>query len=171
MDFERDILISTINKTITEIKKVRDELKENKAQIDKVKGLRARLFELERALGPRRDWYAEKLSSLDELMSELSVFKFKVISSSVDEMFNSIEKNLIDGMSFSRVSNEKGDLYADNKKVGSVEVIREPEHVLKIKVEVLGSSDDFQVDDPNKMYSIISFINTKYNYYSTADQN
>lgn len=169
MGYDRDILISTINKTIIEIKKVRDELKDSKAQIDEIKGLRARLFELERALGPRRDWFVEKLSSLDELINELSVFKFKVISSSVDEMFNSIEKNLIDGMSFSRISNEKGDLCIGNNKVGSVEIIKEAEHVLKIKAEVLGSSDDFQVDDPNKMYSIISFINTKYNYYSTAD--
>lgn len=171
MNQDRDLLISTINKTILEIKKVRDELKENKTQIDEIKALRARLFELEKALGPRRDWFAEKLSSLDVLMNELLVFKFKIISGSVDEMFNSIEKNLIDGMSFKRISKEKGDLYIDSQKVGSVEVIKESEYILKIKAEVLGSSDDFQVDDPNKMFSIISFINTKYNYYSTTNQN
>jgi hypothetical protein len=42
---------------------------------------------------------------------------------------------------------------------------------LRIKAEVLGISDEFQVDDPNRMFSIISFINTKYNYYSTTEKN
>lgn len=171
MNQDRDLLISAINKTIIEIKKVKDELKENKTQIDEIKALRARLYELERALGPRRDWFAEKLSSLEVLMNELLAFKFKIISNSVDEMFNIIEKNLIDGMSLSMISKEKGELYIDNQKVGCVEVKKEAEHILKITAEVLGINDEFQVDDPNRMYSIISFINTKYNYYSTTRQN
>ncbi len=170
MNQDRDLLISTINKTIIEIKKVKDELKENKTQIDGIKALRARLYELERALGPRRDWFAEKLCSLDVLMNELLVFKFKIISNSVDEMFNIIEKNLIDGMSLSMISKEKGELYIDNQKIGSVEVKNEAEHILKIKAEILGICDEFQVHDPNRMFSIISFINTKYNYYSTTEK-
>ena len=87
MNQERDQLISTINKTITEIKEIRDKLKTSKTQIDEIKVIRSKLYELEKALGPKKNWFAEKISSLNILLNELLVFKFKIISGSVDETY------------------------------------------------------------------------------------
>lgn len=170
MDQDRDLLISTINETITEVKKIKEEMKKNKMHIDEIQDLRSRLNALEIALSPRKNWFSEKINLLDTLLKELLVIKFKIISSSVDEMFNSIDKNLIDGMKLNRINNDHGELILKDEKIGSIEVKEDSDNELRIKAEVLGISDEFQVDNPSRMFSIISFINTKYNYYSTSER-
>ncbi|GEM_PF-1879267 len=171
MDQDRDLLISTINETIAEVKNIKEEMKKNKMHIDEIQDLRSRLYALEIALSPKRNLFSEKINLLDALLKELLVIKFKIISGSVDEMFNSIDKNLIDGMKLNRINDEQGELILKDEKIGSIEVRENSDNELRIKTEVLGISDEFQVDDPNRMFSIISFINTKYNYYSTTEKN
>lgn len=171
MDQDRDLLISTINKTITQVKNIKEEMKKNKVHLDEIQDLRNKLNALEIALSPRKSWFSEKIKLLDTLLKELLVIRFKIISGSVDEMFNSIDKNLIDGMKLNRINNEHGELILKDEKIGSIEVKGDSDHELRIKAEVLGISDEFKVDDPNRMFSVISFINTKYNYYSTTEKN
>jgi len=170
MNEERDHIISTINKTITEVKEIMDGMKENKTRIDEIKTLRTRLYELEKSLGPKRDWYNEKLNELDTLLNELLEVKLKINLGSIGDMFKSIGKNLIDEMKLEEVEEGKGTLLVGGKKVGSIEVKEDSHKDLIIKAEILGITDDFKVDDPIKMYSVISFINTKYNYYSTTNK-
>jgi predicted RNA-binding protein with EMAP domain len=170
MNQERDLIISTINKTITEVKEIMDGMKENKIQVDEIKALRTKLFELEKSLGPKRDWYNEKLNRLDTLLNELLEVKMKINLGSIGDMFISIGQNLIDEMKLEEVEKGKGDLLVGDKKVGSIEIKKDSNKDLIIKAEILGITDDFKVDDPVKMYSVISFINTKYNYYSTTNK-
>lgn len=170
MNQERDLIISTINKTITEVKEIMDGMKENKIQVDEIKALRTKLFELEKSLGPKRDWYNEELNRLDTLLNELLEVKMKINLGSIGDMFISIGQNLIDEMKLEEVEKGKGDLLVGDKKVGSIEIKKDSNKDLIIKAEILGITDDFKVDDPVKMYSVISFINTKYNYYSTTNK-
>lgn len=146
-----------------------DGMKENKEQIDEIKALRTRLYELEKSLGPKRDQYNEKLKRLDTLLNELLEVKLKINLGSIGDMFKSIGQNLIDEMKLEEVEKGKGVLKVSGKKVGSIEVKETNNKDLIIKAEILGITDNFKVDDPIKMYSVISFINTKYNYYSTTN--
>ncbi|MEG0181151.1 MAG: hypothetical protein RR657_04615 [Peptostreptococcaceae bacterium] len=52
----------------------------------------------------------------------------------------------------------------EEEVVGSIEIIDKINSDIKIKVVVYNNSDIFTIQDPLKMYSIISFINTKFNY-------
>lgn len=179
LEQKRDLLISTINKTITEVKVIRDEMKKNKMYIDEIQDIKQRLSNLQSSLGPKRDWFSEKSNSLDTVLNELLELKLEINVDSVDDMFKCIRQNLIDDMNLENVSKEKGDLIVGkgdltvgDENVGSIEVKKDRDNnELKIIAEVLGIKEDFQVDNPYRMFSIITFINTKYNYYSTINQN
>lgn len=59
--------------------------------------------------------------------------------------------------------NLKSIIFKD-EEVGNIEILEDCRPDIKIRVKVYNNVDEFTVQDPFKMYSIISFINTKFNY-------
>lgn len=82
------------------------------------------------------------------------------------EMFNVIGKNLLDGMILKNVVDVENikSIFFKGEEVGNIEVLEDCRPDIKIRVRVYNNIDEFTVQDPFKMYSIISFINTKFNY-------
>ena len=86
-------------------------------------------------------------------------------------MFDVINANLLNGMKLE----DDGDLTEEdlqkskiikynNNTIGKVNILDENGSRLYIQVKVYNFIDKFEVDNPYRMYHIISFINTKFNY-------
>jgi len=52
----------------------------------------------------------------------------------------------------------------EEKPVGEITILEHTDMGLKIKVEINKNEDNFFVDEPLRVYSIVSFILTKFNY-------
>lgn len=99
-------------------------------------------------------------------MEDIADIKSEIILEKRDDIFKVIGKNLLDGIVLENINgteNVKSILY-DREQVGKVEVLEECKPDMRIRVEVYNNIDEFIIQDTLKMYSIISFINTKFNY-------
>jgi sugar-specific transcriptional regulator TrmB len=160
----RDNIISTINKARDEIISIKSDIDSNKQVVEEIKDLIARLKQIEVALKPRQRWFKEKIDSLDLILKELLEMRFNIMLDTTHKMFEIIGKNLIDGMYLEEKEENLMDLMFNQERIGSIEVIEDYKPDIKIRVTVFENFDDFDVNEPCRMYSIISFINTKFNY-------
>lgn len=166
-DYKGD-LVTTINKARDEIFNLRNDMEANKDTVQEIKDIINTLREIESALKPTQKWFKEKINSLDLILEELSQIRYDITLENTDKMFNIIDKNLLDGMKLGPTEDEYiKEILFNNEKVGSIEVLEENKPEIIIRVTVYENSDRFDVIEPNRMYSIISFINTKFNYKET----
>lgn len=159
-------IIELVNRAKEEIENIKKSSIENKETIDEINSLKRRLKVIEDALKPKQQNIKSRIARLNSILEELSDIKSDIVLSMEEEMFNVIEKNLLDGMILKRVvdmENIKLIIFKD-EDVGNIEVLEDCRPDIKIRVNVHNNVDEFTVQNPFKMYSIISFINTKFNY-------
>lgn len=166
MEAKKKDLIELVNRAKEEIENIKKSSIQNKETIDEINSLKGKLKEIEDVLKPNQQTIKRRIDRLNTILEELSDIKFDIVLSMKEEMFNVIEKNLLDGMSLKSVEDTENIklIIFESEEVGSIEVLEESRPDIKISVKVYNNSDEFIVQDPFKMYSIISFINTKFNY-------
>lgn len=166
MEDYRDNMIQIINKAKDEIISLKEDIASNKQDIQEIKNIINRLKQIELALKPKHKWFKEKIDSLDSTLEELSEMRYNIMLSMTDRMFDVIETNLLDGMYLKdAIQNENlKDIIFNEEKVGSIEVLEDNKPEVRIRVTVYDNNSEFDVHEPSRMYSIISFINTKFNY-------
>lgn len=162
---KRDI-IELVNRAKEEIEKIKKSSIENKETIDEINSLKVKLKEIEDALKPNQQNIKRRIASLNSILEELSDIKSDIVLSMEEEMFNVIGKNLLDGMVLEKVVNTENlkSIIFKDEEVGNIEILEDCRPDIKIRVKVYNNVDEFTVQDTFKMYSIISFINTKFNY-------
>lgn len=164
----RGNIVDVINRAKDEIINLRNDIESNKDTVQEIKDIISRLRELETAIKPTQRWFKEKINSLDLVLEELSEIRYDITLENTNEMFETIDRNLLDGMKLEDTDNEYlKEILFNNEKVGSIEVIDENKPEVTIRVTVYENSDEFDIREPRRMYSIISFINTKFNYKET----
>lgn len=165
----KDYIIDAINKSKDEVISIRNDIEYNKENIDEIKDIIERLKLIELSLKPKQKWFKEKINSLDAIYMELSETRYDIMFDKTDIMFEIIEKNLLDDMYLESVKNNSylRNIKFNGEKVGSIEVLEEYKPEIKIRVNVYENSHEFDIYEPYRMYSIISFINTKFNYKET----
>lgn len=166
MEFRKQNIVDLINKAKEEIEIIKKSSMENKETIEEINSLKVKLKEIEIALKPTQKDINRRITSLDSILGELSDIKSDIVLSMEEKMFSVIEKNLLDGMKLEIVEGNRDIklITFDGEKVGHIEVLENCKPDIKIKVRIYSNSDEFIVQDPFRMYSIISFINTKFNY-------
>lgn len=166
MEGYRDNVITTINKAREEIINFREDLDTNRKTVEEIKDIIKRLKEIEQALKPPQKWFKDKVKSLDLILKELLEIRYDITLGNTGKMFEIVDINLLDGMYLENGNgnNNARDIVFEEEKVGSIEVLEQYKPELRIRVTVYENSDEFDVQDPSRMYSIISFINTKFNY-------
>ncbi|MBC2727115.1 hypothetical protein [Desulfosporosinus sp.] len=164
---DKDKIIATINRVIEEIEELKDDLSSKRKDTEEIKDISIRLKQIELALKPKQKWFKEKIDSLDDALKELTEIRFSIMSNMKGKMFEIIHKNLLDGMYLEGVSDNFKNIVFNNVEVGNIEVVEDNTLEIKIRVNVYENTDEFEVHDPCRMYSIISFINTKFNYKLT----
>lgn len=165
MEEFRDNIITTINRVIEEIINLRDDIADNKKDIEEIKTIKYKLNQLELSLKPKQKLFKEKIESLEQTLKELKEIRFNMILEDTGKMFETIDKNLLDGMTLQDTNDKKvKSIIYENEVIGSIEVIEEKMPEIKIKVTVYESIEEFDVLEPRRMYAIISYINTKFNY-------
>lgn len=97
-------------------------------------------------------------------MVNLLELRYDITLENTDKMFDIINKNLLDGMCLENGNDNARDIIFEEEKVGIIEILEQYKPETRIRVTVYENSDEFDVQEPSRMYSIISFINTKFNY-------
>lgn len=159
-------LIDLINEAKEEIESEQKNVDRNKEIIDKIKKVKAELVEIEKALSIVKKDISNKSNILKDIVTEVSDIKSEVILNDQEKIFEVIKKNLPDDMS---LKDDEDDelikmIFSQNKRIGSIEIIKGYDCQIRIKAEVYNNTEDFIVQDPLKVYNIISFIITKFNY-------
>lgn len=166
MDVRKKDIIELVNKAKDVIERIKKSSVEDKKTMDEINMLMTKLKDIKTVLEPKQKTLKERIANLNSILEELSDIKSDIILSKQDDMFKVIEKNLLDGMALKNVEETENIklIIFESKEVGSIEVLEESRPDIHIRVTVYNNSDEFTVQDPYKMYSIISFINTKFNY-------
>ena len=107
---KRDI-IDLLNRAKEEIESIKKSTIQNKETIDEINSLKGKLKEIEEALKPSKQIIKRRLDSLNSILEELSDIKSDMVLSMEEEMFNVIEKNLLDGMVLEKVKDVKNIRY------------------------------------------------------------
>lgn len=157
-------IIGLINKAKIEIEEVKKGRTENKETIDEISSLKGKLQDIEKALRPVKMEMEDRIKNLNLILNELSKIKSDIILSKKEQMLNVIEKNLLDGIVLESEEGNKKLIRFDKTPIGFIEVLEEDIPDIKIRVTVYNNNDEYIIEDPLKIYNIISFINTKFNY-------
>lgn len=76
-----------------------------------------------------------------------------------------IDKNLLDGRKLSKEQYNSGQIIVfKNEKVGKIELLEEYRAEIRILVTIYNKREEFEVNYPIRIYNIISFVNTNFNY-------
>ena len=155
-----------INNAKNEVESITKESLDNKKTIDEITDVIRKLNDIKNVLEPKKKALNHKISKFNTILKSIENLKSEEILNDKDKMFIVIDKNLLDEMYLENVESNDGLKYIsyNKKRVGSIEVLGDCGTDIKIRVKVYGNNDEFIVQDPYKMYSIISFINTKFNY-------
>jgi seryl-tRNA synthetase len=166
MEIRKGDITELIDRAKEEVEKAKRSSIEHKKSIDEVNELIEKLEAIKTALAPKQKDLKDSINNLNLILEELSDIKSDIILSKEDEMFNVIDKNLLDGMSLnlSKENENEKIIKFKGERVGSIEVLEECRPDIKIRVEVYDNIDEFPIGNTLKVYSIISFINTKFNY-------
>lgn len=164
MEEFRDNIITAINKVKNEIVSLKNDLESNKRTMGEIKEIIDKLKELEVSLKPKQRWFKQKINSMDLILEELLEVRYNIMLDASGRMFGIVEKNLIDGMYLQGKNDNVKDIIFEGGNIGSIEVLEEYKPEIKIRVTVYENYDEFDVQEPSRMYSIISFINNKFNY-------
>ncbi len=165
LELNKQNLIELINQVKEEAEGIKESYLEDKIALEKINVLSTQLKEIEKTLKPKQKDLKERVKRIDEILGELLDIKFFVILEQVDEMFRNIDKNLLDGMRLSNIEGTNDQLIIfENKEVGKIEVLEEYRPQMKISVTIYDKNEEFEVNDSIRIYNIISFINTNFNY-------
>lgn len=166
MEIRKQDIVELVNKAKDEIESIKKSTVEDKKTMDEINSLMGKLKDIKTALEPKQKTLKKRIANLNSILEELSDIKSEIILSKQDEMFNVIEKNLSDGMSLMKVEGTENIklIIFEGEEVGKIEVLEESKPDIKIRVTIYNNTDEFPIQETLKMYSIISFINTKFYY-------
>lgn len=165
LENNRGSLIEIINQLKEEVECLKEGYLEDKGTLEKVNNLTTQLKEIEKVLKPKQKDIKEKIKKLDGILEELSEIKFDIILEQIDEIYRNIDKNLLDGMNLSKDQYNSGQIIVfENEKVGKIELLEEYRPQIRILVTIYDKREEFEVNDPIRIYNIISFVNTNFNY-------
>lgn len=166
MEKMKNDMIELVNKAKEEIEIIRNGVVENNETLEKIKNIKTELTQVEKAIKPIKNDLDKKAKRLDAILDEISNIKGNIILNDQEKIFEVIEKNLPDDMYLQNIEGDelmKIILYG-NREVGNIKILMDYKPEIKIKVEVYNNIDEFTIHDPLKVYNIISFIITKFNY-------
>lgn len=165
------VVLKTINETKDKILSFRNELIYKGKQIPDMKSISRSLLGVEKTINDIKILCNDENKSLDCIVENLNYAQSKELLGMTVTMFDVINANLLNGMKLE----DDGDLTEEdlqkskiikynNNTIGKVNILDENGSRLYIQVKVYNFIDKFEVDNPYRMYHIISFINTKFNY-------
>lgn len=165
MENDNNEIISLINKLEVEIDTIVNTLKKDRDTLDKVKYLEGKLKEVENILNPKVNTLKNERSNINNILNELKNIKVVKILGNIDNIYENIRRNLLDGMDLlkSENSNDRVIIF-ENKEVGKMYVLENNEPNVIIRVQVYDKTEEFQITDALRTYNIVSFINTNFNY-------
>ena len=171
MNDNKDIVLTTINDTKEEIKSFKRKLTDKGKQLPDVKSIANSLKDIDKVVNSIKKLCTDETKVLESLIENLSYAQIKELLNKTDIMFDVINDNLPNGMELRTVEKYDNDefektkeIWFDGNIVGRVQILDETKETLYIKVTINDCIDTFEVVMPNRMYHIISFINTKFNY-------
>ena len=167
----KDIVLATINETKEEIDRFRIEIVAKGKQLPDIKAIAKSLTGIEKVIADIKKLCNDEMETLQRKFTNLTYIQMKELLNKTDTMFDVINDNLLNGMQLrtlvreenSIIEKEKG-IWFEDKKVGCIKILEGLEDGLWIEVLIINYKDKFDVTNPYKMYPVISFINTKFNY-------
>lgn len=165
----KKIVLTTINETKEEIESFRKELITKGEKLPDVKAIAKSLREIEKVINSIKKLCKDEVRSLELRSEKLSYAQLVELLENADIMFEVINDNLPNGMMLksidSNIESEKlKEIWFNDNKVGHIQILDEVEDTLCIETSINDSTERFEVVKPNRMYHIISYINTKFNY-------
>jgi hypothetical protein len=171
MSENRDIVLTTINETKEEIESFKKALIAKGKQLPDIKAIAKSLAGIEKVISDIKKLCNDETEILQKIFENLTYTQKKELLKKTDVMFDVISENLPYGMELKNTENEDYKqsknirvIWFDDKKIGEIKILSEEEGALNIEVSVNENIDKFEVIKPNRMYHIVSFINTKFNY-------
>lgn len=170
MKQNQDVVLSTINLAKEEIEDFKKSIIDKSKKLPNIKAIADDLKNIGIVVNAIKKLCDEEQIKMEKILSELTYVQIIELLDKTDVMFGVINDNLINGMNLKEVYiQEKLDkrvreIWADNEKIGKIEVNDNEGEVLFIEVSINQYVDKFELIKPNKVYPVITFINTKYNY-------
>ena len=171
MKENKDIVLATINETKEEIDRFKIELIAKGKQLPDIKAIAKSLTGIEKVILDIKKLCNDETETLQKKFVNLTYIQMKELLNKTDTMFDVIHDNLINGMKLKSLEREENsiiekekEIWFEDNKVGSIKILDEVEDGLWIEVLINNYKDKFDVNNPYKMYPVISFINTKFNY-------
>lgn len=170
MKDNKDAVLATINESKEDINKFKEKLASKSEQLPDVKAIAKSLSGIEKIITDIKKLCNDEQKILKNELINLSNAQIKELLNKTDTMFDVINDNLIIGMTLKTIEKDnvlrekEKEIWFEDNKVGSIKIINDIEDNLLIEVSIFEYKDTFDVTNPYKMYPVISFINTKFNY-------
>lgn len=163
---DRKMIIGAVVKAKEEVESIQEDVKSYKDEVEKIKALAGQLKQIEEALIPKRKWFISRIGSLQSIITELSEMHTDMTLDNIDGVFKLIGHNLVDGMVLVDIEedNYKKKIIFEYQVVGYIQVIKNENIQVQVNVTVKDKKDSFMLTKPDRIYSIVSFINTAFNY-------
>lgn len=170
MNQSRDIVLTTINLAKEEAVNFKKNIIKKSNELPDIKAIAANLKNIETIVKKMKQLCDEEATAMENILHQLTYVQIIELLDKTDVIFGVINDNLINGMNLKEVCNEEKsnenirEIWADNEKIGMIEVKVNEGEVAFIEVSINQYVEKFEVIKPNKVYPVITFINTKYNY-------
>lgn len=165
MEMDNSIFIKLINDMEKEIKVLKEIYKSDKQYVDEIDDIILKLRNIQDAFRPKEKILKNKIKEIDRLLNEIENKRGDIILTEVDNIYENVRRNLLDGMSLQKLANNSARLIVfENKEVGKIDILEKHKHNFVISVEIYDKKEEFEINDPIRTYNIISFINTNFNY-------
>lgn len=162
---DNSIFIKLINDMEKEIKVLKEIYKSDKQYVDEIDDIILKLRNIQDAFRPKEKILKNKIKEIDRLLNEIENKRGDIILTEVDNIYENVRRNLLDGMNLQKLENNSARLIVfENKEVGKIDILEKYKHNFVIGVDIYDKREEFEINDPVRTYNIISFINTNFNY-------
>lgn len=155
-----------INAILIEIQSLRKDLESSKSNLNELKSISKRITDIQKELNPNKNYYDDRIKNLNTNLKQLKNIEDSLCLDNFDQMFIAINNNLIDGM---HIKENKDNprfrkIVYEDKEVGFIEAIGEEAIDFDIRIRINDLEAEWKVENTGKIYTIVSFINNKFNY-------
>lgn len=167
----KDVVLSTINETKGEISNFKQALEAKSKELPNIPQIKDQLTLIGKVVREIKTLCDNEGKNLQTIFENLTYTQIKELLDKTELMFDVISENLPNGMEVKKAYSDaeeeldmKRDIYYENELVGEILICDDSDEKLKIKVQINKNEKDFEVEKPYRMYHIISYINTTFNY-------
>lgn len=164
---KQEVIINTIKETKDEIKSFKQKISDKGNELPEISSIAKSLKGIEKVITDIKKICINEGKTLQEILDELTQVQVEELLNRTELMFSVIGENLQKDMELTEFlpNNEnKREISYQDEIIGELSIKEDEDGTLKIKVTINKHEDSFAVESPYKMYPIISFINTKFNY-------